>query len=75
MTGGIAVMVGATILSVVKLVPSMGESILANLTFLAMTVAYGVMMFASSFIEEEHHFWYWVASGWFMLLFLKEYVV
>ncbi|KAF8538213.1 alkaline-phosphatase-like protein [Trichophaea hybrida] len=72
MTGGIALMVGATILSVVKLVPVIGESSLADLSFLAITVAYGVMMFASSFVEEEHHFWYWVATGWFMLLFLKE---
>ena len=29
-----------------------------------LTLAYGIMMFASSYIEEEHHFWYWVASGW-----------
>ena len=36
-------------------------------------VLHGVMMFASSFVEEEQHFWYWVASGWFAWLLLKKY--
>jgi hypothetical protein len=31
------------------------------------------MMFASSYVEEEHNFWYWIASGWFFALFLKGY--
>ena len=34
--------------------------------------AYGVMMFASSYIEEEHHFWYWASSAWISWLFIKE---
>lgn len=38
------------------------------------TVAYGAMMFASSYVEEEHHFWYWVASGWLGWLYVKRYV-
>ena len=29
-----------------------------------LTITYGMMMFASSYVEEEHHFWYWAASGW-----------
>lgn len=74
MTVGIAVMVGAAVLSVAKLVPVVGESPLAGWSFPALTAAYGAMMFASSFVEEEHHFWYWTASGWFMALFLKECV-
>ena len=32
---------------------------------------YGTMMFASSYVEEEHHFWYWASSGWLALLLLK----
>ena len=27
-------------------------------------VSYGLMMFASSYVEEEHHFWYWVSTLW-----------
>ena len=30
------------------------------------------MMFASSYVEEEHHFWYWASSGWLMWLFSKQ---
>lgn len=38
----------------------------------AMDVMYGAMMFASSFVEEEHHFWYWATSGWIGWLSLKQ---
>jgi ethanolaminephosphotransferase len=32
------------------------------------SLAYGVMMFASSYVEEEHHFWYWAMTAWFAYL-------
>jgi ethanolaminephosphotransferase len=25
---------------------------------------YAIMMFASSYVEEEQHFWYWITGGW-----------
>ncbi|KAF2184722.1 GPI ethanolamine phosphate transferas-like protein 2 [Zopfia rhizophila CBS 207.26] len=33
---------------------------------------YGILMFASSYVEEEQHFWYWSASAWFAYLFIAE---
>ena len=36
-------------------------------------LAYGVMLFASSYVEEEHHFWYWVSSAWILWLFFALY--
>ena len=36
---------------------------------------YGAMMFASSFVEEEHHFWYWLVSGWMAWLQFSTYEV
>ncbi|EMD67743.1 hypothetical protein COCSADRAFT_111827 [Bipolaris sorokiniana ND90Pr] len=33
---------------------------------------YAILMFASSYVEEEHNFWYWTASGWFFCLFLQN---
>lgn len=65
-------MAAASFLALAKLAPLTGESKLADWSFPLMTVAYSVMMFASSFVEEEHHFWYWAASAWFTVLFLKE---
>ncbi|KAH5565815.1 GPI ethanolamine phosphate transferase 2 [Parastagonospora nodorum] len=38
-----------------------------------MTLAlYGVLMFASSYVEEEHNFWYWATSGWFFVVFIES---
>ena len=36
------------------------------------SVLYCVMMFASSYVEEEHHFWYWASSGWLGWLFFRQ---
>lgn len=44
------------------------------LFFLFITVLYGVMMFASSYVEEEQHFWYWITGGWIAYLALRKYV-
>ncbi|KAF9871619.1 gpi ethanolamine phosphate transferase 2 [Colletotrichum karsti] len=39
---------------------------------LIITIAYGIMMFASSYVEEEQHFWYWSTSAWFGSLAIKK---
>ncbi|KAF6843302.1 gpi ethanolamine phosphate transferase 2 [Colletotrichum musicola] len=39
---------------------------------LIITIAYCVMMFASSFVEEEQHFWYWSTTAWFGRLAVKR---
>lgn len=35
---------------------------------------YLIMMFASSYVEEEQHFWYWITSPWicYVLLFASR---
>lgn len=33
---------------------------------------YCVSMFASSYVEEEHNFWYMMTATWFMYLFLSR---
>ena len=35
-------------------------------------IAYGIIMFASSYIEEEQHFWYWASSSWLGWLVVKQ---
>ncbi|KAI1344282.1 GPI ethanolamine phosphate transferase [Xylariaceae sp. FL0016] len=36
------------------------------------TILYGIMMFASSYVEEEQHFWYWSTSTWLFYLTIKR---
>lgn len=35
-------------------------------------ILYAVLMFASSYVEEEHNFWYWATSGWLALLLINS---
>ncbi len=49
-----------------------GGNMRTFLPFALVTVAYGIMMFASSYVEEEQHFWYWVTTAWLVLLGLKN---
>lgn len=74
MATGIAFVLLGFLCSLIGFVSILEKSRLANVMFFVMTIAYAVMMFASSYVEEEHNFWYWVASGWFFLLALKVYV-
>lgn len=40
--------------------------------FILTTVLYGIMMFASSYVEEEQHFWYWTTSAWLFYLTVRS---
>ena len=33
--------------------------------------SYGSVMFASSYVEEEQQFWYWITSAWITILHIK----
>jgi ethanolaminephosphotransferase len=54
-------------LSVLSVAPVLGKS----WVFTGIILLYSVMMFASSYVEEEHNFWYWAASGWIAVLIFK----
>ena len=40
-----------------------------------MSVAYSIMMFASSYVEEEQHFWHWLVVAWLAWLFIRQWVI
>ncbi|KAL2809023.1 alkaline-phosphatase-like protein [Aspergillus granulosus] len=39
----------------------------------ASILSYGIMMFASSYVEEEQQFWYWVFTGWVFYLHVRSF--
>lgn len=55
--------------------PTIANSIRNSAPFILVTVLYGIMMFASSYVEEEHHFWYWATTAWLALLWVKGHVI
>ena len=68
------IVASAAILAILPLLrPKLGLN--ANSFWIGLiTLLYGVMMFASSYVEEEQQFWYWITSGWFFWLFMKVQV-
>lgn len=64
----------ALLLSFVAAGQTIVKSVTSSLPFIAITLAYGIMMFASSYVEEEQNFWFWATSAWLALLWLKRYV-
>lgn len=70
---GLVVSTIATSFALAASVPTIQGAFTSVAPFLLITLAYGVMMFASSYVEEEQHFWYWATSGWLVIVALKRY--
>ncbi|KAF1850947.1 GPI ethanolamine phosphate transferase 2 [Cucurbitaria berberidis CBS 394.84] len=66
---GLAILVCA--LSYLTL-PSFRPITPAGIYYALTLVLYAALMFASSYVEEEHNFWYWATSGWYILLLLSN---
>ncbi|KAL3469390.1 alkaline-phosphatase-like protein [Aspergillus californicus] len=43
----------------------------SGLFLMAGILSYGAMMFASSYVEEEQQFWYWIFTGWTFYLHVR----
>jgi ethanolaminephosphotransferase len=69
-TAFIAVVLTLLSMSIEK---SLSKPTSTGLFFTLALLLYGIMMFASSYVEEEQHFWYWTTSAWFFYLFIYGY--
>lgn len=69
---GIAISVLATLAVLVACTAWIREANSAVLWTISLAILYSFMMFSSSYVEEEQHFWYWAASSWCGWLFLKK---
>ncbi|KAI9718971.1 MAG: hypothetical protein M1812_003856 [Candelaria pacifica] len=68
---GIAITAMATCLAATALVGVLSEKSV-GLSLVTIALTYGGMMFASSYVEEEQHFWYWSASSCVAYICIKE---
>jgi ethanolaminephosphotransferase len=48
--------------------PSLRPITVPGLFLTTIGTLYGIMMFASSYVEEEQHFWYWFTPAWIVVL-------
>jgi ethanolamine phosphate transferase 2 subunit G len=72
MSAGIAVTLASSLLAVISIPTGMFHPLASGLAFTLTVLCHSATMFASSYVEEEHQFWYWVLSGWLMYLCIKE---
>ncbi|RMZ83652.1 hypothetical protein DV738_g982, partial [Chaetothyriales sp. CBS 135597] len=69
---GIVVAIAATLVSVWALtLQAVKLDALSAITFPLLALSYGIIMFASSYVEEEHEFWYWATGAWLVLLYKR----
>jgi ethanolaminephosphotransferase len=64
---GIAV-AGVSLLFAVSSFPALWPPGLAGSAITVTTLLYCIMMFATSYVEEEQHFWYWITPAWLAIL-------
>ncbi|KAI0880833.1 alkaline phosphatase-like protein [Annulohypoxylon maeteangense] len=62
----------ASILATYALTTSPSMTASGLVPFVLITTLYGIMMFASSYVEEEQHFWYWATSAWLLYLTIRS---
>lgn len=69
---GTVVAAGAVLLSFMSVIRR-SVTLSGATTFLSLiTSSYAILMFASSYVEEEQQFWYWIFTGWASYLYMKK---
>lgn len=67
MVAGIGISFVSLMLAISSL-PRLWPPSTAGVFFSLICILYGIMMFASSYVEEEQHFWYWFTPAWIVML-------
>jgi len=67
MVAGMGISFVSLVLAGISL-PELWPPSTAGVFFAFTCTLYGVMMFASSYVEEEQHFWYWLTPAWIVIL-------
>ncbi|KAK3989493.1 GPI ethanolamine phosphate transferase 2 [Cladorrhinum sp. PSN332] len=68
---GQAASIAALALAIFAAAYSVNDTSTSFTPFALTLTTYAIMMFASSYVEEEHHFWYWATTAWFGYLGLR----
>ena len=72
MSGGIILAVVSVILAILSTPNDTFKTLFSIFGFTSTVLCHSLTMFASSYVEEEHQFWYWALSGWLMYLSIKQ---
>ena len=68
MSAGIGFAATSLILAVVSIPNDTFDPMTSGVAFTLIVLFHSGTMFASSYVEEEHQFWYWILGGWLMYL-------
>lgn len=68
LVAGQAVAALAFVMATTAAFPLFKKSFKATFSLTIVCLLYSIMMFASSYVEEEQHFWYWTSSAWLFLV-------
>jgi ethanolaminephosphotransferase len=71
MVAGVVIASASLVLAVLAF-PTFWPPSLAGGALALTTLLYGVMMFATSYVEEEQHFWYWITPAWLTFLAIRS---